>query len=333
MKTMLTVAATLAMLLVTPARAEDKPRAPATTMAAQAFFWADFATLEKENARLREGPHYAADGSSELQQFRVGIDNVIRSGVKRKEPYLRELELQTLEWATDHPKSALAQVLYAQVLVEHAWSYRGHGFAKDVPPEAWEDFRAYLGRALAHLQAHADVAFTDSAAHGVLLRIGRGLNWEHARLAAIADEGLKRNRHDVQLYYDMVTTLLPKWGGDERSLDNYIRQVAVQTRAEFGNGMYALLYSSAATGQFGHMLFRDSQVQWAVMRKGFEDLHARYPDDPARRNRFAYMACLAEDRATLLALIEELGPRLDAAEWGPNGERSLEGCERMARKP
>jgi hypothetical protein len=44
------------------------------------------------------------------------------------------------------------------------------------------------------------------------------------------------------------------------------------------------------------------------------------------------MACLAKDKPTLRALLGELGPRLDAARWGPNPERSLEGCLRWARQ-
>lgn len=320
-----------ALAAMAPARAEE-PESPITTEAMQAFWWGDFDALEKQNAELKEGRHFAADASSELEMFRIGLGKVIDANVEHDEPYLRELEALTLQWATEHPKSALAHVLHAKVLLAHAWSYRGNGYAKDVPPQAWGEFHAYLRRAVDYLNAHGDVALTDSYAHMTLLSIGKGLDWNAAQLRAIAQEGLKRNPQDVNLYFEMVNTLLPKWGGDPRTLDAYIRQVAAQTRADYGMGMYARLYSAAADDEFGHALFQDSYADWPTMKQGFEDMQARYPHSPARRNRYAYMACLSKDKATLRALLAELGPQLDASKWGPNPERSLEGCQRWARE-
>ena len=148
---------------------------PLTAETEQAFWKGDFAALDKENEFLKHGKHLAPNAGSELEYFRLGLDSVIRTKVDRSEPYLRELEALTLQWAAEHPKSSLAHVLHAQVLVQHAWSYRGGGYAKEVPPQAWADFHNYLQRAAEYLKAHADVALTDSSAHALLLRIGQTL--------------------------------------------------------------------------------------------------------------------------------------------------------------
>jgi hypothetical protein len=306
--------------------------APLTTETAQAFWKGDFAALEKLNNRLKHGKHFAPDGSSELEFFRLGLRKVPDSVAEHSEPYLRELEALTLQWATEHPKSSLAHILYAEVLVQHAWSYRGGGYAKDVPPEAWADFRTYLQRAVDYLKAHADVALTDSSAHALLIRIGTGLGWDNDTLRVIQQDGLKRNPDDVMLYFGMLTPLLPKWAGDPETLDRYIRDAAKQTQADYGMGMYARLYSAAADLEFGHRLFQDSLVDWPTMKKGYADMQARFPDSPERRNRFAHMACLAKDRPTLVALLAELGPKIDASYWGPNPQRSLESCQRWAKE-
>jgi hypothetical protein len=319
------------LVALSPARAE-KTRSPIEIEAEQAFWWGDFDALEKQNNYLRTGRHFSADGAADLEMFRRGLGSVIGAGVEHREAYLRELETLTLQWATEHPKSALAHIMYAKVLVSHAWSYRGGGYAKDVPPEAWSDFIAYLRRAVEYLQAHADVALTDSYAHATLLTIGMGLGWDAKQLQAIAQDGLKRNPQDIDLYFDTLTTLLPKWGGDPKTLDNYIRQAAEQTRADYGMGMYARLYSIAAEEDYGHALFENSYADWPTMKQGYEDMQARFPNSPFRRNRFAYMACLAKDKETLLALLAELGPKVDAAQWGPNPERSLESCQRWAKQ-
>jgi hypothetical protein len=128
----------------------------------------------------------------------------------------------------------------------------------------------------------------------------------------------------------MATSLFPKWGGDARALDNYIVQATAQTRTLFGTGMYALLYSAAANGQYEHALFQDSFANWDKVKQGYEDLLARYPASNAKRNRYAWMACMARDRPTLMRLLGELGTQIDLEEWGENPERGLEACQRWA---
>jgi len=310
------------------ARAET---AALTTETMDAFFKGDFAALDKENERLKQGKHIGADGGIDLEYFRLGLNAVINNRVDHREPYLREMEALTLQWATEHPKSSLAHILHAQVLEAHAWSYRGGGYAKDVPPEAWADFRKYLQRAAKYLQDHADVALADSSAHDLLLDIGNGLGWDIGTLRTIQQEGLKRNPNDVMLYFDMLNPLLPKWQGDAKILDQYIREVTKQTQADYGTGMYGRLYALAAEKEYGHALFENSLADWPTMKKSYEDMLSRFPS-PGRLNRYAYMACLAKDRPTLVTVLAQIGKKIDASLWGPNPERSLESCQRWAKE-
>ena len=322
----------LAAAFAAPLPALAAEESPVTIAAANAMRTGDFAALEKQYALLKQPGRIEADGVSPLGWFDRGIDSVIGATVKDDEAYLRELEALTLEWARDYPKSALAHILHAAVLVEHGWSYRGGGYAKEVPPDAWKVFHDYLRRAVGYLEAHADVALTDSGAHRLLLKIGRGLGWTVPQLDAIRREGLKRNPDDINLYFAMLEGLLPKWGGTPGQLDDYIRQATAETRGRFGMGMYARLYATAADRDFKHSLFESSHADWDTMKRAYEDMFARYPDSPERRNGYAYMACLAKDKETLLRLLEEIGTDIRMTHWGANPERSLEACRRWAGK-
>lgn len=313
-----------------PARADEAAKDAIKAASTDAMWWGDFAALEKQNAYYRQPGRLAPDASSQLEMFRSGLQVVLANKVDNAEAYLKEMDILTLEWATANPTSALAHILHAKALVVHGWSYRGSGFVKDVPPEAWKDFHAYQRRAAEYLSAHADVALTDSYAHVVLLEIGRGLGWSNKQMVAIADEGLKRNPDDLELYFHALFSLLPKWGGNARVVDDYIKYATEQTRAKYGSGMYARLYSAAAEDQFGHALFEDSHADWDKMKQGYEDMFARYRNSPQRLNRYACMACLAKDRDTLLKLLKQLGTQIDTQQWGPNPERSLESCRRWA---
>lgn len=329
-RTIRTPIALVFLALSNCAIAAEPARSPITIEAEAAMWRGDFAAVEKQNEYFKQPGRIEPDGTPQLDLFRRGLRTTYRNRVVNAEPYLKELDLLTLEWATQNPKSAFAHILHAKALVEHGWSYRGRGYAKEVPPDAWKQFYAYLRRAVTYLKDNADVALTDSYAHLLLLQIGRGMNWEDEQMIAIAQEGLMRNPRDLALYYDTSGSLIPKWGGNAKVLDKYINSVAEQTREQYGSAMYAQLYSDAAEDEYGHELFEDSHADWARMKQGYEDFFARYPNSPLRRNRYAYMACIAKDKTTLLKLLDELGTRIETSEWGNNPERNLEGCRRWA---
>lgn len=319
-----------ALALASAPAAAAEPEPPAMAAARDAMWWGDFAALDKQNAHLRQPGRIGADGVSELSQFHDGVALVFDYRVKNPEPYMKELDALTLEWAKQHPGSGLAHALHARALLAHAQSYRGRSVASEVPPEAWAPYRDYLKQAATYLKDHADVALTDSYSHFVLISIGRHLGWDPEQLAAVVEAGLARNPEDDDLHFAMAYTLLPKWTGDARILDAYIRHATEQTRARFGWGMYARLYAEAVQDQFGTNLFENSLADWGKMKQGFEDLQAKYPASPKRLNRYAFMACIAKDKPAFLRVIDQIGANLRTDEWGPNPERAVETCRRWA---
>jgi hypothetical protein len=319
-----------AVLAATPAHAA-KPAKPPVQQAAEDAFWiGDFAALERQNDDIRHGHAIAPDGSSRLDDFRRGLTAVFENDVDNAEAYLSDLDALTLRWAQEHPTSAFAHVLHVHELIKHAWSYRGGSYARDVAPEAMNEFVARMQQALDYFKAHADVELTDSYAHEELLEIGRALIWSRAQLQAVANDGLARNPDDTDIYFEMSFNLLPKWGGTPRALDDYIKSAAEQSRARFGLGMYARLYWSASANEFGPRLFQDSYADWDKMKQGFEDLETRYPGNTGRLNGYAHMACLAKDKPTFLKLLPRLDGKIDTSQWGKNPERSVELCRRWA---
>jgi hypothetical protein len=311
--------------------ATTKPAPDPITEASEEAFWSgDFPVLEQQNARLRKPGSFTPDGRLELRAFRRGLDRVYNNSADNIEAYLSNVDQLTLEWATAHPDAPLAHIMHARALMRHGWSYRGGQYAHKVPEQAMRDFVAYEKRAVAYLGQHADVAFRDSYAHVTLLDIGKAIGFEDKQMAAIAREGLARNPEDTDIHYAMALSLLPKWGGDKRALDTYIVQATEQTRTLFGTGMYALLYSAAADEQYEHALFQDSHADWGKVKQGYEDLLVRYPSSNGKRNRYAWMACMAKDRPTLMRLLGEIGTQIDLEAWGENPERGLEACRRWA---
>ncbi len=311
-----------------PALAQTPPPQTLADQAANVFWWGEFQALERLNAPLRQPGQRDAGGVAKLRAFRQGLNRVF--DVKgATEPYHAQLDALTLEWARQQPTSALAHVLHAKALAAHAWWYRGGGYANTVPPKAWAEFEKYLRQAAEYLAANASTAFSDSSAHLALIAIGRGIGWSADRVWSVAQDGLLRNPDDDELYFAALQSHLPKWGGTPVSLDRFIQDVVARTRKERGLELYARLYAEAARAQFEARIFSESAAQWPLMKQGYEDWVQRYPE-PAKLNRFAYFACLAEDKATLLDLLEKIGSKPALDDWGRTPLPTLQTCKRWA---
>lgn len=79
--------------------------------------------------------------------------------------------------------------------------------------------------------------------------------------------------------------------------------------------------------------FRETHARWDKMKRAFDDLLARYPD-PINLNRYAMLACLAEDKAVAAKLLDDIGDAPLVRQWGgnPTGQRRFDACRRWARE-
>lgn len=324
----------LAAPLAWAAHAEDEANAKLKKQADNAFWWGDFAEMERlylQHNQPEKAPGAGpGDAYQRLRNVRNGFDRVLERSSARKEPYLAELDALTLQWAKQNPASSLAHVLHTQVLIKRAWAYRGDGYAKSVPPQAWADFEKYITQARDYLGTQATVALKDSGAYWTVLMIGRASGWDLARQKAVANEGLKINPGDLSLYHNVLTSTLPKWQGDTDQVERYVSEVVATTKASRGMEMYARLYASAAHEEYQHRLFENSHATWPKMKAGYEDLLKRDPR-PYNHNAMAYFACLAKDKDTFLVQLEAIDrekPDLDA--WGSNPRYTYDTCKRWA---
>ena len=245
------------------------------------------------------------------------------------DPFFGQLEQLTLEWARTNPRSSLAHLLHASALSNHAWSYRGHGMAREVPPQAWKNFETYIQRSIVYLSDHGEVAMGTSSAHANLINLGRAAGWDPDRLWAVAAAGLAKNPEDDRVMEAMLDSVLPKWGGSAVLVDRLVLDLVERTRAAHGEIFYARAYTWAADAEFSHRLFADSAASWPRMKAGFQQLVLKHPE-PVNFNSFARFACQARDKPQLLQLLEGLGDKPILPMWGQNAARTYETCKRWA---
>lgn len=313
-----------------PTAKVEPPTVP--DVVAAAYQWGDFAELERLYATYgKAGVRSELTGIPRVEHFWMGIGRIDDSSLRATEDYYLQLDALTDQWARQHPRSVLAQLLYANALIAHAWVYRGSGYADTVSPAGWAGFRKYLDLALAQMRRTEALAATDSSWNATMLALGLNLGWDKQDLMAVFEAGIAKNPDHDDLYFKMLQTLLPKWGGDLETIDRFIALAVKRTREKRGLEMYARLYASLSYGQVHQALFDDTRASWPSMKAGFEDLLKRYPHAD-HRNMYAYFACMADDQAVLREQLELIGDKFNSIFWGNNAERSFATCKSLAQR-
>ncbi|HEY9024398.1 MAG TPA: hypothetical protein VIP05_08865 [Burkholderiaceae bacterium] len=287
----------------------DGVNSPIADEAAHLLWWGEFDRLEALYRSLRQSTERARDGTLRLQWFRVGLARVFNNDAT--DPYFAQLEALTHDWATQHPESALAQLLYARALHARAISFRGGDYYDKVPQAARREFEHYLALEVEQLNGHAELLKNESTADVYLLMAARYDGWAFAAQHALALDALARNPGDDGGFTELALASLPKWGGSSAQFDAVARE-AVRVRKGAGMAMYAYIYDDNANG-FNGGLFEASDVDWPTMRQGFRDWLARWPGE-YMLNRFALQACHAQDMPTTRELLARIGDKpLDRA--------------------
>ena len=304
----------------------DGLTSPIADDAAHALWLGDFDRLEALYRSVRASTELVDGGISRLQWMRVGLARVFNED-NATDPYFAQLEALTHQWSVEHPQSPLAQLLYAQGLRARAWSFRGDGYASTVTPAAMKEFRRYIALEREHLEKNAALLKGESTADLYLISIGRieGMSLPDQR--ALALDALARNPADAQAFVELATGSLPKWGGSPEQFDAVAREAARRLRPGTGMAMYAALYDDNLS-DFNGELFEASEADWPLMRQGFRDWMAHWPSR-YMLNRFARVACHAQDRETTRAVLDQIGDKPMDRAWG----NQFETCRRWARSP
>jgi len=232
------------------------------------------------------------------------------------------------KWAAARPDSKLRPVVEVMTLQCQAWKARGGGYADVVPDEAFKIFREKL-RQGAKMLGETEAAGKDSPLWwwaGLIIAGSSGM--PAAQFDQMIAEATRRFPSYQPLYYTRVNYHLPQWGGNFGAVEDFAQRAAAATADKEGQAMYAWIYTDL--GYKVPDLFNDSEVSWPKLKKAFEDLNARYPDE-WNKNLFATFACRARDKETTGRLLVELGTKAKLGAYS-NGI-TTEGCRRFASTP
>lgn len=292
---------------------ELSDRAAIRSRVATLFGEERFSELEALAAKYRASKSRTSSGLWHLTLYYGGFNSAIDSHRKEPEFWLKA-ERSIKKWVVEYPDSATAHLIYARMLTNRGWSFRGHGYANAVKPQNWKPFHDYQQQARLYLERYKNISSSDPHWYEVMAGIGYVQDWPELEFSELISEGLRRESLFYQTYFAAMKYYAPKWGGSAAAIERFARKALERTRATEGFGMYARIYWFASQTQYGGRLFSESAVDWPTMKKGIDDVLKKYPDR-WNINNFARFACQAKDRAKTAELFARMGNSPLSAAW------------------
>jgi hypothetical protein len=117
------------------------------------------------------------------------------------DPQWMRLEPQLRDWLAHNSSSATATIVTAKTYYEHAWSYRGNGYAREVGSGNWGTYKTLVERARAVLDAHSGVASVDPEWDTLRIAIARE---QGANSSTILDDAARRQACDDWAFRGIV---------------------------------------------------------------------------------------------------------------------------------
>jgi hypothetical protein len=325
----LTLLLGLPLLTVEPvfAQSEMTVRNSIKTASGDAFLSRNYASLEAASEEYRSTKSRTPSGTWKLTSFYVGISDAMSRATGDIPENFSEVENIAVEWVAKYPNSPSAHIVQSYAWHAHGYAFRGEGSASSVSPAAWKELKKYDSLAMANLTKHQKIASVDPEWYELMLLIGRVEGWSKPQFTAMLEEALDREPLFYQTYFTALEYLLPKWGGSIAEIEEFALKAVERTSASEGKGMYARIYWYASQTQFGNRIFGRSFAGWPLMRRGFEDVIQKYPDQ-WNINSFAKFSCLANDEAKTKELFKLIAPGPIAQAWG--SKALFDHCQQLA---
>jgi hypothetical protein len=232
---------------------------------------------------------------------------------------------QIAKWRTAVPSSYFVPLAEARFTYASAWNVRGSGQGGSVSKESWELFNLRL-REAEQILLDAPAALKDTPLwHNLMLAIALDASQTTHTPDEVLEEAARRWPDYYDFYEVRLTRLVPKWGGSWRQVESFIGRWSDELSSSEGHSLYARLYVSLKDQG---VTPDQTAMDWAKMRRSFEDLTKRYPH--ARfKNLYASYACFARDKPAFSAATAKLSARELAPDFWLSGH-SYEACMRWA---
>lgn len=231
------------------------------------------------------------------------------------------------KWIEQFPNSPTPYLAHAIMHRALAWKTRGWGYANTVKQEAWAPFYNGIRLARKVLEKHKDVASKDP--HWYKLRINSGVELGEKKnvITSYIFEGINKAPHYYPIHFAAVGFYTPKWRGDATQIPALANLAVKLTEKSEGQTLYARIYWAAIESRDGDQVLFSRTMSWNRMKKGMDDVVAKYPDN-WNINNFLYFSCVKADKQQAQKLISIMEGDPIMSVWGK--KELFEECKHFA---
>lgn len=305
----------VAMLGIQARGGEMEIRESIKAETAQAFTKGDYAAIEARYAKALSSSERTSSGLLVANLIRLAAvpDPSGDSQVPGRGDHWDAVDRKLDVWARQFPKSSLVAIVQSESFQGRARSWRGGGYARTVPPEAWSKVREYARRAFDALMAREEAGRQDPYWYVEMINATRLDAWPADRFTSLVLQATEAHPLNYDIYFAAVLSLVPRWGGSTTAVAQFADYAVTQTRKSEGQAMYARIYWAIADSLDAE--FSGPKVDWKRIRVGFDDIVKRYPD-AWNLNNYAKFACEARDYTTAKRVLARIGEDIDPRAWG-----------------
>lgn len=273
--------------------AEDGPaQRHAIGCRAQRMFMAgDYRALDATMKKYARALSDLPDGSSRLEGLWEGLYDLFEYGGISVEEAMR----RTSEWRKSVKGSVEPDLAEAMMFRIWAYSARGHGYASSVSAQAMQIYLARTAMAAVGLQDMERSAANDPMWYVLSLSVDRDQSVPIERQRALFDQGVARFPDYTPLYRQMLTSLMPRWGGSTQAVDEFIHAVSGKN-GQLYPMTYAHLYLTYGSLEGGDYSVIESQdPDPDVLKQGLEEFRKHHPRSDYVLNSVAHLACAGHE--------------------------------------
>jgi hypothetical protein len=273
-----------------------------------AFEKRDFSFLDKKADEYRTNKTRLSGGGWMLNHFYDAFRLAI------VDHHAANSENAALRWTRLSPKSPTPFMVYAHLLISHAWICRGTGTADTVTRHGWRCFRRYMTRADKYLRVHEHTVEGDPEYYVLLEGIARGLDWSEPHRNALLSTAMRRFPDYTPIYAHAAPFFLPEWGGSWDAFDSFVELAVTNSRQYSGTQEYARLYGGLACEHCRGNLFETTLLKWPPLLASYREMLVAWPD-PSIPAQILYFACEANDKATAREFLTRVNMTHLSAIW------------------
>lgn len=286
----------------------------------------DFATIERLTTHYRSRKHMTESGLSSLGTFNTAMSEGIDIDVADTEGWNQRFAWVD-RWIAAYPQSPSAHVMRGRIEFLRGISFRGSGWAQDVPEENGQLYLQHARQAASYLQEHRDVASKDPFFYSTLLNIGFRIGTPEFELMALFDEGAERHPYYFGLFTVPMMHYTPRWGGSFEAMEAFARHAMTRVRPADRATLYTRLYVYAQFLKIESPV-TGGQMDWELFDEGARKIVATYPS-ASNLQVLGSMGCTSQDRARSAAFMQQFHGEPDLGIWGDT--QHFEFCAEYAK--